>query len=329
MKRPTATKKVLLLTVLALAAVATLAHADNRVYDPAAGIWVAPGSQATLRAKPTETPKAPKGTLPQAEVTDAFQFPGNLLFTRDLTWDGNNFWVAEIWNTALIKLTLVPDPIDPMAGTMQEAGGWYAYGMNPFGLAWDGTNIIEAYFEYSGNPNDLLDDEVVFHNAVTGAISNRYLTPDSPDSDPAGATYDPNTGSLWLSEVMTDTIYELNPADGSVRSSFAAPSTEIRGLAFIDNTLWGVDFANSQLVQMSLTGEILTQLDISHLSTWGSHPDGLASDGEALWLGINTPSPDPNDPHPLYLLRIAIPAGEIFADGFEDGTTDAWSSSTN
>ncbi len=77
-------------------------------------------------------------------------------------------------------------------------------------------------------------------------------------------------------------IYELNPADGSVRSSFDAPAAGHRGLAWDGTSLWYSAHGTRSIYQLDPTdGSILKQFAAPGGAT--GQPRGLAWDGTSLW----------------------------------------------
>ena len=57
-----------------------------------------------------------------------------------------------------------------------------------------------------------------------------------PDSSAAGLTWDGT--NLWLADIYSDTIYKIDPSDGSVISSIPSPAYYPTGLAWDGLNLW-------------------------------------------------------------------------------------------
>ena len=61
----------------------------------------------------------------------------------------------------------------------------------------------------------------------------------SPGPSPQGMAWDGT--HLWLSDDSTDTIYNINPLNGFINSSFSSPGSEPRGLTYDGTYLWNID----------------------------------------------------------------------------------------
>jgi hypothetical protein len=64
-----------------------------------------------------------------------------------------------------------------------------------------------------------------------------------------------DTSSLWISENFNSRIYELDPANGNVLSSFPSPSPDMRGLTFDGQFLWDVDHAGVSLMRFDFSAD--------------------------------------------------------------------------
>jgi hypothetical protein len=88
--------------------------------------------------------------------------------------------------------------------------------------------------------------------------------------------------SLWVVVATSpQQIMELNPADGSVRSSFHIGSDFHLGLANDGTGLWVCNFSNGTLEEYSTGGALIT----SWIAPMGVDVRGVAWDGSALWVG--------------------------------------------
>lgn len=245
-------------------------------FDPAAHTWVtaAPDPSPSSASPPSRARDAGDDPLGGVEIISSFPFPAGWLYGRDIAWDGSSLWIGENFTSSIYE-------IDPLTGDVLSS--FFGPSSNPWGLTFDGVNLINATTTLAGPPPDVLPDDV-FTLTTGGGILDTWLAPDSPDANPHGCAFDPATGSLWLSDSESDTIYELDPADGAVRSSFAAPSGEVRGLAFDGQDLWAIDYEGLALVQLDLSGNVLFTVSIADL---GGDPEGLAFDGRYLWITEN------------------------------------------
>ena len=111
----------------------------------------------------------------------------------------------------------------------------------------------------------------------------------TPGPNPNGLAWD--GAYLWVGDAATDSIYKLDPKDGSVILSFPSPTTEPRGLTWDGSRLILVDDHDVKIHFLSSSGEsigsVLSSFDAPTLardqyprlgSVWG-----IAWDGEYLW----------------------------------------------
>lgn len=251
--------------------------ADGKVtFDPIAGVWVSGGlDSASSLAGHASGPKRPAPeNLGGVEIKKSFPFPPGWLYGRDIAWDGASLWIGDNFTSRIYE-------IDPDTGNVLSS--FNGPNSNPWGLAFDGVNLLHATITLAGPPPDGLPDDV-YVLTTGGGVLNRWLAPDSPNANAHGCAYDPATGSLWLSDSESDTIYELDPADGAVRSSFPAPGSEVRGLTFDGQDLWAIDYDTLTLIQFDLSGNVQHTVSIAAL---GNDPEGLEFDGTYLWIDEN------------------------------------------
>lgn len=175
---------------------------------------------------------------------------------------------------------------------------------NPYGMAWDGVNIllVSGNKVYKLNPNTL---EIV--SSITSPISSTYgvawdgvniwvsggsstlykLNPStgavissipSPDTY-AGLTWDGN--SLWVAGAYTDKIYQVNPSNGAVLSSFSPPvsSSYAWGITWDGEGLWYTAGHNQNLYYFNPSGQVLNIVNAPR-----SYTEGLCWDGTNLWV---------------------------------------------
>lgn len=244
-------------------------------FDPIAGVWVAGRlDPASAPAARTSVLRTAGQNLGGVEIVKSFPFPPGWLYGRDIAWDGASLWIGENFTSKIYE-------IDPTTGNVLST--FFGPNSNPWGLAFDGVNLLHATITLAGPPPDNLPDDV-YILTTQGVVLDTWLAPDSPNANAHGGAYDPATGSLWLSDSESDTIYELDPADGAIRSSFPAPGSEVRGLTFDGQYLWGIDYDTLSLIQFDLSGNTRYTVSIAAL---GNDPEGLEFDGSYLWITEN------------------------------------------
>jgi transglutaminase-like putative cysteine protease len=93
-----------------------------------------------------------------------------------------------------------------------------------------------------------------------------------------GITFD---GSyLWAVDRLSDLIYKLNPADGSIEDSIPAPGYVPRGLTWDGEHLWCIDAEEERIYAINPVNRLVQK------TIWCpvSRPTGLAWDGKYLWI---------------------------------------------
>ena len=244
-------------------------------FDPITGVWASGRLDSAL--SPTGRASGPGPAVQNlggVEIVKSFPFPPGWLYGRDIAWDGASLWIGENFTSKIYE-------IDPDTGNVLSS--FFGPNANPWGLAFDGVNLLHATITLAGPPPDNLPDDV-YVLTRQGGVLDTWLAPDSPNANAHGCAYDPATGSLWLSDSESNTIYELDPADGAIRSSFPAPGSEVRGLTFDGQYLWGIDYDTRSLMQFDFSGNVQHAVSIA---TLGNDPEGLEFDGSYLWITEN------------------------------------------
>jgi glutamine cyclotransferase len=99
-----------------------------------------------------------------------------------------------------------------------------------------------------------------------------------------GLTWDGKT--LWTSDNVVDTIYQISPADGMVLNQFPAPGRSIEGLAWDGTYLWAID--NGTGSQDADSAFQINTADSSVIHSFrladGGWPHGGTWDGDYLWV---------------------------------------------
>lgn len=204
-------------------------------------------------------------------IINSFPYPAGWDNTADATWDGQSLWVSNVADTRIYQ-------IDPSSGSVLSYVD--APANNPYGLACDGIDLYSADYAHTSSYPDFL-----YTLTTSGGILNSWEVPDSPNAKPKGAAYDLTTGHLWLADSNYDMIYELDPGDGSVISSFAAPGPAVRGLTWYNGYVFALDDAQDLLYKLDTAGNIVGSASVAAL---GGDPEGLAFDGQYFWITDET-----------------------------------------
>lgn len=112
--------------------------------------------------------------------------------------------------------------------------------------------------------------------AASGDVVKEFPT---PGRCPAGLTYDATTKTLWLSDRMSDKLYQINPKDGKVLRTLDAPDFQIEGLAMQGDKLWAIDIESKKAYLVNTKTGITERT----IEIYCSQPTGLAFDGRYLW----------------------------------------------
>ena len=106
---------------------------------------------------------------------------------------------------------------------------------------------------------------------------------DAPGGNSQGLTWDGT--HLWVSDISTNMIYQVDPINGMVNNSFSSPGESSEGLAWDGNNLWVTDngggpFEPDFLYNINpADGTIISTLDLESMS-W---PHGITWDGQYIW----------------------------------------------
>jgi len=121
------------------------------------------------------------------------------------------------------------------------------------------------------------DDGKTIHkiNPLTGAEVATIPTPGSAFTQ--GLAWDGT--SLWHAE-YNGIVYELDPANGAILSSFAAPTVYPCGLTWDGTHLWTASYREDMIFQMTTAGGLVNSFPAPAGDGWG-----VAFDGNSLWHG--------------------------------------------
>lgn len=120
-------------------------------------------------------------------------------------------------------------------------------------------------------------------SAASSEVAVSFL---SPGPSPCGLAWD---GSyLWVADDSTDTIYKLDPANGTVLESLPTPGDQPRGLTWDGSHFWTADQATRMVYKLDAEGTVLADVEAPSLDVEGQTPEvgGVAFDGEHLWCGV-------------------------------------------
>lgn len=187
-----------------------------------------------------------------------------------LAWGRDWLWVSD----ALEQWVYAVDPTlgKALASFPTEAS-------SPRGLAWDGESLWVADHRGKWLLYQLVPEK-------KGFVINVIHAP-GKNSAPCGLAY--GNKSLWVSHGCakgdeTDTIYQLDPWDGTIINAFPSPGQQPEGLAFGDGLLWSLDGGTGAIYAVDPeTGEVLGVGTVSEARGMGSLV-GLAFDGSYLWV---------------------------------------------
>ena len=129
----------------------------------------------------------------------------------------------------------------------------------------DGTSslLIKPYSDLYFNPADTGD---VIHTIPTPGSNSQALTWDG--------------SHLWCSDIITDSIYKLDPNDGTVIHSFYFEGELLEGLAWDGNNLWGSNNDLDIIYKFDpVDGSVISSLQFTDV--W---IHGITWDGQNLWM---------------------------------------------
>lgn len=191
--------------------------------------------------------------------------------TGDLAWVGGILYQVNFAPTDLKFIYR----IDPATGTV--LGSIPPAGSSPQGLAFDGEFLWQS--DVSGRIIYKLDP-------ATGQVLAQFPAPgDTPQ--PLGMGWD--GASLWLADSRApEKIWELDRSGGAL-GNFPAPGASPYGLDWAVGFIWVSDNVVGGLGTIYKmdpdTGAILASFPCPG---GGGSPNGIAHDGEHLWIAVNT-----------------------------------------
>lgn len=136
--------------------------------------------------------------------------------------------------------------------------------------------------------------DVYYNPADTGDVIHSIPTP--PWTNPQALTWDGS--NLWCSDISYDTIYKLDPVDGTVVHSFVFASDLLEGLAWDGTNLWASNNALDMIYKLDPEdGSIISSIQLDNV--W---IHGITWDGQYLWM---------NDFQDKEILKMNPESGEI------------------
>jgi streptogramin lyase len=166
--------------------------------------------------------------------------------------------------------------LDPETG---DVLGMVPYaGTMPQGLAYDGYNLWQVC---------LSGDCVYKMDPITGEVRYVFDAPGGDNGQPIGLGW--NGASLWLNDSRDpEKIWKLDSL-GTVLDQIPAPGDSPYGMAWADGFIWVSDNSVGGLAYIyKLEPESGEILDSFPCPDGGGSPNGIAHDGEHLWIAVNT-----------------------------------------
>ncbi|MCA9976533.1 MAG: carboxypeptidase regulatory-like domain-containing protein, partial [Anaerolineales bacterium] len=205
-------------------------------------------------------------------------------------------------------LTLPEAPVAQQLAAGDVIQSWTPTGMvGPWGIAFDGTDVwVSSPAPAWGGDNTL--HEFSANGTPTGVVHNYTW---NPSNGPGDATYNWNTGKLWVMNInsgVSNCIYEMDPATGFTGNTICPGgstgfATSQRGLAYdpATDTYLAGSWNDQTVYRFAPDGTILEQvvvgLDISGLAY---NPDTMH-----LFAMVNA------SPNPVYVLDAANNYGTV------------------
>jgi hypothetical protein len=222
---------------------------------------------------------------------------GELL--RDLAYDPTTgrLWIATNDNPAQIHRLNPATGVSEFSFDLTAAGfgtATFFGGLQilPSGIASLGGTAVPAGSLLIIN-GQATNDRIIAVNPTTGAVLASLTLPGTNPSQNYDATaglYDPTSGHLFLASFNRnpDQVFELDPATGAQLNAFNTPFDINHGGMALDpvsNNFWiGSDQSGNRIAEITRTGVVVRQVDLSAQGVNGGEISGLAfhSDGDLL-----------------------------------------------
>jgi len=175
----------------------------------------------------------------------------------------------------LILVAFLLAPFLGMGYTGEVLDSVNAPGNYPSGLTWDGDHLWVCDFQ----------DDKIYRLDETGKVVHSI---ESPAYWPSGLAFDGKY--LWNSDVKgliprgdeyhEGRIFKIDPADGTILNTLAAPTPSPMGLAWDGHYLWCVDNLYHKLIQFDPEDGTT----IKEYPSPAGKPQGITFDGKYLWI---------------------------------------------
>jgi transglutaminase-like putative cysteine protease len=114
--------------------------------------------------------------------------------------------------------------------------------------------------------------------AAAAEVGESLLKLDAPGCCPMGATF--GRDGLWVVDRKANTLFKVDPSDGTVMDKIPTPGFRPTGLAFDGTHLWVADRDKNELYRLSPQTRLVTRAYRIPFRA----PRGLAWDGKGLYL---------------------------------------------
>ena len=179
---------------------------------------------------------------------------------------GNNPYGVAFDGTNIWVTEEFSNSVTKLLASTGAVVGSYGVGTNPQGLAFDGTNIWVTN-QSSNNVTELL--------ASTGAVVGTYAV----GSYPQGVAFDGT--NIWVANEFSDTVTELLASTGAVVGTYSAGNTPV-GVAFDGLNIWVTnEYSYTVTKLVASTGAVVGTYPV------GIYPTYVAFDGTNIWV-VNT-----------------------------------------
>lgn len=192
--------------------------------------------------------------------------------TGDLAWVDGELYQVIFAPTEERNIYRLDPETGTVLGIVPYAGG------SPQGLAYDGHNLWQVC---------ITGDCIYKMHPLTGEVRDTLDAPGGANGQPIGLGWDGE--SLWLGDSRDpEKIWEMDTL-GVALGQFPAPGDSPYGLAWAEGFIWVSDnnlSAAAYIYKMDPeTGDIL---DSFVCPGGGGSPNGIAHDGDCLWIAVNT-----------------------------------------
>jgi len=154
-------------------------------------------------------------------------------------------------------------------------------------------NIMKKYLTYFLAIFCLTIFETLHAQSIKELEYSIFSSFQTPGPSPQGLAWD--STNIWLADDSTDTIYKINPTDGSVLYYFDSPGPEPKGLTYDGSHLYNLDDSLKKVFRIDEThGEVIDTIALPDIRDgpnnaivpfWGLTWDGknLYTNYEAGW----------------------------------------------